>query len=128
MKFLLDTHTLLWSMNDSPALSAVAREIIKNLDHQILVSVVSVWEAATKYRLGKLPEAFRLVHSTSEVLAAMKCTVLPLDLEQARFGATFPHPHQDPFDRMLAAQAILGGIPLISADPVFDSMRVKRLW
>lgn len=128
MKFLLDTHTLLWTMNGSPELSPVAREAIRNLDHPIFVSVVSIWEAGTKYRLGKLPQAYRLIHSTQQVLTALSCQILPLELEHARFGGVFPHPHRDPFDRMLAAQAILSGLTLLSADPVFDSMHVQRLW
>ncbi len=128
MKYLLDTHTLLWAMNDSPRLSTSARAVLLSLDHPVHVSAVSIWEAATKFRLGKLPEAARLVHSTAEVLAAMSFLPLPLGLDHAHLGAILDHPHRDPFDRMLAAQAILADCILLSADPVFDSMRVRRLW
>ncbi len=128
MKYLLDTHTLLWAMNDSPRLSASARAVLVSLDSPVYVSAVSIWEAATKYRLGKLPEAAHLIESTSEVLVAMSFLPLPLDLDHARLGALLDHPHRDPFDRMLAAQAIVTGCTLLSADAVFDSMRVRRLW
>ena len=128
MRLLLDTHTLLWVMNDNSRLSRNARTTVETLSNDVFVSVVSIWEAATKYRQGKLPEAAPLISDPSEVLARMKFSPLALQLQHARLGGSIDHPHKDPFDRMLAAQALLEGLVLVSADAIFDSMMVTRLW
>jgi PIN domain nuclease of toxin-antitoxin system len=128
VKLLLDTHTLIWTMNDSPRLSQTARSAVKNRNNEVVVSVVSVWEAATKYRQGKLPEAARLLSDPPEVLDRMRFTHLPLQLDHAKLGGSLVSRHKDPFDRMLAAQALLEGLTLVSADTIFDSMLVTRLW
>ena len=128
MKFLLDTHTLIWTMNNSPRMSPRARSAVSDFKNQVAVSVVSVWEAATKYRQGRLPEAARLLHDPREVLDRMRFTPLPLQLEHAKLGGSLVSSHKDPFDRMLAAQALLEGMTLVSADAVFDTMLVPRLW
>src|SRR5271170_2896041 len=114
MKLLIDTHTLVWSMNETSELTRRAREAIENYDNQVLVSVVTVWEAATKHRLGKFPEAAAFVSDPRAVLNRLGFQSLPLKLEHAHLSGTFPHPHRDPFDRMLAAQAILDGLTLVS--------------
>jgi PIN domain nuclease of toxin-antitoxin system len=128
MKLLLDTHTLVWSMNQTSELSQKAREAIENYENEIQVSVVTVWEAATKFRLGKFPEAGAFVGDPRGVLARFGFSSLSLKLEHALLSGTFPHPNRDPFDRMLAAQAILDGLVLVSVDKVFDTMLVPRLW
>ena len=128
MKLLIDTHTLVWSMNETSELTRRAREAIENYDNQVLVSVVTVWEAATKHRLGKFPEAAAFVSDPRAVLNRLGFQSLPLKLEHAHLSGTFPHPHRDPFDRMLAAQAILDGLTLVSNDKVFDTMLVPRIW
>lgn len=128
MRLLLDTHTLIWTMNGNPRLSPRARSAVNNLKNEVAVSVVSVWEAATKYRQGRLPEAARLLHDPREVLDRMRFTHLPLQLEHAKLGGSLVSSHKDPFDRMLAAQALLEGLTLVSADVIFDSMLVTRLW
>ena len=128
MRLLLDTHTLLWAMRSHPMLSRPARSAIGDLGNESYVSVVSVWEAATKYRNGKLPEAAPLVHDPARVFSRMRIAALPLQLEHARLAGSLVNEHKDPFDRMLAAQALLEGLALVSRDAVFDSMLVTRLW
>jgi PIN domain nuclease of toxin-antitoxin system len=128
MRLLLDTHTVLWTMIGSPKLSRSARKLIESLENEAFVSVVSVWEAATKFRLGKLPEATRLVSDPERSLSLLGFTVLPVQLEHARLGGSLVTPHKDPFDRILAAQALLEGLTLVSTDTVFDTMMVPRLW
>jgi PIN domain nuclease of toxin-antitoxin system len=128
MNLLLDTHTVLWTMLGAPQITSRAYAAVQSFDNQAFVSVVSVWEAATKFRLGKLPIAAPLVSDPAGALALMKITVLPLQLEHARLAGSLVSPHKDPFDRMLAAQAILDGLTLVSNDKVFDSMLVTRLW
>ena len=128
MKLLIDTHTLVWSMNQTTELTRKAREAIESYDNEVLVSVVTVWEAATKHRLGKFPEAGAFVGDPRGVLNRMGFRSLSLKLEHAHLSGTLAHPHRDPFDRMLAAQAILDGLTLVSNDKVFDTMLVPRIW
>ena len=128
MRLLLDTHTLLWAMRNNPRLSATARSAVKNLANESYVSVASVWEAATKYRNGRLPEAAPLVQNPARVFSLMRILALPLQLEHARLAGSLVNAHKDPFDRMLAAQALLEGLTLVSKDAVFDTMLVTRLW
>jgi PIN domain nuclease of toxin-antitoxin system len=128
VRVLLDTHTLLWAMRNNPRLSQNAHAAISNLGNESYVSVVSVWEAAIKYRSGKLAEAAPLVQDPVRVLSLMHFTALPLQLEHARLAGSLVSNHKDPFDRMLAAQALLEGLTLVSKDSVFDSMLVARLW
>jgi PIN domain nuclease of toxin-antitoxin system len=119
---------LLWAMRNHPMLSRPARSAIADLGNESYVSVVSVWEAATKYRNGKLPEAAPLVQNPARVFSLMCITALPLQLEHARLAGSLVNEHKNPFDRMLAAQALLEGLTLVSRDAVFDSMLVTRLW
>ena len=128
MRLLLDTHTLLWAMRNNPKLSRTAYMAISNLGNEGYVSVISVWEATIKHRSGKLPEAAPLVHNPRRVLSAMRLHPLPLQLEDARLVGSLVSSHKDPVDRMLAAQALLGGLTLVSNDAAFDSMLVTRLW
>ena len=115
-------------MNNNPRLSRNAHTAIETLTNEVFVSVVNVWEAATKHRSGKLPEAARLVSDPSSVFAQLRFVSLPVHVEHARLGGSMPHTHKDPFDRMLAAQALIEGLMLVSKDDIFDSMLVTRLW
>jgi PIN domain nuclease of toxin-antitoxin system len=115
-------------MRNSPRLSQKAQSAIVNLANEAYVSVVSVWEAAIKHRNGKLPEAAPLVSDPRRILTGMGIQPLPLQLDHVRLAGSLVSPHKDPFDRMLAAQALLEGLTLVSKDPVFDSMLVTRIW
>ena len=115
-------------MSNNPRLSEKANFAISNFSNEGYISVISIWEAATRYRSGKLPEAAPLVNDPARVLAALQFLPLPLQLEHARLAGSLVSPHKDPFDRMLAAQALLEGLTLVSNDKVFDSMLVTRLW
>ena len=115
-------------MRNSPRLSPKAQSAIADLTNNCLVSVVSIWEAATKLCSGRLPEATPLVEDPERILSLMKFHPLPLNLHHARLAGSLVSPHKDPFDRMLAAQALLEGFTLVSSDQIFDSMLVARLW
>ena len=128
MRLLLDTHTLIWAMRNDDRLSEIARSAISHLGNEGYVSVISVWEAATKHRNGKLAEAAPLVNNPARVLTALGFLTLPLQLEHARLAGTLVSPHKDPFDRMLAAQALLEGLTLVSNDAAFDTLLAPRLW
>jgi PIN domain nuclease of toxin-antitoxin system len=126
---LLDTHTLLWAILTPSKLSRTAFTIIQNRSTNVLVSAASVWEIATKVRLGKLPEAEEIepdLLSVIETEAGYRLlSIVPATaLRAGRFASN----HGDPFDRMLAAQALSEDIPIVSADPKLDSFGVQRIW
>jgi PIN domain nuclease of toxin-antitoxin system len=128
VKLLLDTHTILWQMLDDPKLSHRAKEAIEDLSNDVFVSVVCIWEIATKVRIGKLEEPGDLLKDPHSAFARLGFRDLPLTLSHARLGGSLSHSHKDPFDRMLAAQAQLEGLTIVSADSIFDGMAVTRLW
>ncbi|MGD0520477.1 MAG: type II toxin-antitoxin system VapC family toxin [Terracidiphilus sp.] len=128
MKLLLDTHTILWFMLGAPKLSDPASAALENLANEVFVSVVCIWEIATKVRIGKMPEPGNLLKDPRLALESLGFRDLPLTLSHARLGGSLVHPHKDPFDRMLAAQALLEGLTLVSMDTVFDDLAVPRLW
>jgi PIN domain nuclease of toxin-antitoxin system len=128
MRFLLDTHTLLWCFNDSRSLSPRARKLIEDGGNEVLVSAVSGWEIATKVRLGKLPTGEELVDQLDRYLAQLGCDTLPISLDHAVRAGRLPGEHRDPFDRMLIAQAQMENLNLISNDRIFDEYHVPRVW
>ena len=121
VRYLLDTHILLWWIFDDPKLNTECRDIIRNPDHRILISSASAWEIATKYRIGKLPEAKQLVNEYPQVLHQAKFIELPITAAHALRAGSLPIPHRDPFDRMIMAQAELESLPLITDDRAFHT-------
>ena len=128
MRALLDTHTLLWWLFDDRSLSDRARQMIEASANEILVSSASGWEIMTKHRLGKLPEAGAAVRDLRGAIRRAGFDALPISLEHAIEAGRLVSPHRDPFDRILAAQSRLEGIPLITDDKAFGSFSVSTLW
>lgn len=127
MRVLLDTHTLIWWLVDHPHLSMRARHVIEDETNDIFVSAASVWEIATKRRIGKL-ETDPFVHGIEEEIATERFSTLPITASHAEKAGGFDHPHRDPFDRMLIGQAIVDGLVIISNESLFDEFGVLRLW
>ena len=128
MRILLDTHALLWWMIGNPRLSPRARAAVDAPNAEVLVSAASAWELAVKVRLCKLPEASRLTHRLAESLAEQNFKSLAISLEHGRLGGLLPGAHRDPFDRVLAAQALLDDLVLVTNDAAFSTFGVKTLW
>lgn len=128
MRFLLDTHTLLWVAFEDERLSTRARHLLQQRGSEVLVSAASAWEIATKYRLGKLAFAQALATNFIPRVTAAGYKLLPISTEHALRAGHFPAGHKDPFDRMLAAQAIHEDIPLLSNDAQLDIFGVRREW
>lgn len=122
MKVLLDTHTLLWALNHPERLSSAARDVIRERTVELVCSAVAPWEIATKHRVGRLPEAGPLVAAFTERLAQLGARDLPITHRHALFAGRLAWEHRDPFDRVLAAQSILEGIPLVTSDRVFSTL------
>lgn len=128
MKLLLDTHAFLWWLTDSPKLSTAARAVIADPENDTLVSAVVGWECATKHRLGKLPQAEYFVARADDLMLRAGMTSLVVTLGHALRAGSYPTAHGDPFDRMLAAQAELDGLILVTRDPAFRQFPVNVLW
>ncbi len=121
MSYLIDTHIFLWWLFDDPKLDPTCRDIIHNPDHRIFVSSVSAWEIATKYRIGKLPEAKQLVEQYSQILHEAKFIELAITSAHALRAGSLPIDHRDPFERMIMAQAELESLPVITYDKAFQT-------
>jgi PIN domain nuclease of toxin-antitoxin system len=128
VRILIDTHYVLWAAMNSKRMEAWARKLIADLGNEILVSAASVSEISLKVRHGKLPEAVEFESDLiSNIESRLGYTLLPLEAESMMRAARFEDPHADPFDRMIAAQAIQNNLPLLSTDSRLDVFGVRRL-
>lgn len=125
---LLDTHTLLWATLSPKSLSKKAARIVADGRNIVLVSAASAWEIATKVRLGRLPGAETLEREFLEVMEHAGYTLRSIHSEDALRAGRLPSDHRDPFDRMIAAQALADDIPVISADAKLDALGARRIW
>ncbi|MDZ8065591.1 MAG: type II toxin-antitoxin system VapC family toxin [Nostoc sp. DedQUE08] len=121
MSYLIDTHILLWWLFDDPKLHTDCREIIRNPNHRIIVSSASAWEIATKYQMGKLPEAKQLVEQYLQILHQAKFIELAITTAHALRAGSLPIAHRDPFDRIIMAQAELESLVVITYDKAFQT-------
>lgn len=121
MSYLIDTHVMLWWIFDDPKLDSTCRNIIRNPAHGIFVSSASAWEIATKYRIGKLPEAKPIVDQYSQILHQAKFVELAITSVHALRAGSLPIAHRDPFDRMIMAQAEIESLPVITYDTAFQT-------
>jgi PIN domain nuclease of toxin-antitoxin system len=128
VRFLMDTHYVLWAAINSNRMEPWARKMIADLNNEVLVSAASIYEISVKVRYGKLPEA---VEFESDLIANIEnrlgYTLLALEPEAMMRAARFEELHADPFDRMIAAHAIQNNLPLLSTDTKFDAFGVRRL-
>ena len=128
MRLLLDTHVLLWWVEDAPQLSRQARILLGDDRNDCFVSLVSAWEMAIKAGTGKLNLAVSVQRYFQEQLPANDFRLLPITLEQVTRVETLPHHHRDPFDRLLIVQALQEGLSLVSIDLAFDRYGVTTIW
>jgi PIN domain nuclease of toxin-antitoxin system len=128
VSYLLDTHALLWWLFDDRRLSRQARGIIRDPENRLCVSSASAWEIATKHRLGKLASAAPLVSDFGGFMVKAGFSELTIRWAHAVRAGTWDVEHRDPFDRMLAAQAALDGLTLITADPAFVDFGIPAVW
>src|SRR5207248_1826795 len=117
---------LLWWLDGDPRLPQRPRGIISDKNNVILVSAASAWEITTKERLGKLPGATDVAADVAGSIASQKFHNLDITVLHAQRAGRLPGPNRDPFDRMLAAQAQIEDLPIISNDGVFDDYGVVR--
>lgn len=123
MRLLLDSHVLLWWLDDDQGLATVARDAIANPESSVAVSAASAWEIEIKRVSGKLEAPEDL----DERLAEERFSALPITAVHGIAAARLPQHHRDPFDRMLIAQAQLEGLTIVTRDPRFEPYAVATL-
>lgn len=124
MKLLLDTHAFLWWLADDPQLEAQARELVADPRAVVYVSAVSLWEIAIKSRLGKLDAGSA---DLLEEIATNDFLQLPISARHALLAGSLPGHHEDPFDRMLIAQAWMEELTIVTRDAAFAAYGVPLL-
>ena len=127
MKLLIDTHALLWFQSGDRRLSRAARAAIEAPDAELLFSAASIWEMAIQASLGRLKLSEPVEDYVAEKLRQGYGTLSVSWLHAARV-ASLPWHHRDPFDRLIAAQALVERCPLVSRDRVFRKYGVQVVW
>ena len=128
MRLLLDTCTFLWIVGGSSELSSRARTAFADPANETFLSSASAWEIAVKHRLGRLPLPAPPDEFVPLQRAAHGIEPLPVDEEAALHVAKLPDLHRDPFDRLLVAQAIVGGLVLLTPDDDIRKYPARTLW
>ena len=128
MRALLDTHAFLWWVADSTRLTRAAYRVIDDEANEIVVSAATAWEIATKYRLGRLPEAEAIATDVAGCIAEEGFEALAISVADAERSGRLPGLHGDPFDRILIAQALGHDMVIVSVDAEFDGYGVNRVW
>lgn len=127
-KLLLDTHTFIWWVENSPRLSDNALELIQNIENECFLSLVSTWEMAIKVSIGKLKFTCPVQEYVPQHLTANQFRQLDISFRHVIGVESLEFHHRDPFDRLLAAQAVEDKMILVSADRIFDRYKVERVW
>lgn len=128
MRLLLDTNIVLWWFADDPALHGHVEALIDDPQNTILVSAASAWEICTKVRIGKLPSGRALCDDFSGYLQRNHFEPLAITVEHGRLAGRMGGAHKDPFDRMLAAQALIEDVAVVTNDAAFSEFGVKLVW
>ena len=128
MRVLIDSHALIWYVDQDQLLSLTSHAAISDPANDLLLSAGSIWEIGIKIGLGKLvlTQPFRLW--MNQAISHLNATVLPLTVEYVEMQSNLPKHHGDPFDRLLVAQAIVEQISIVSADATLDAYGITRIW
>jgi PIN domain nuclease of toxin-antitoxin system len=128
VRLLLDTHTFLWFIGGSSKLSGDARSLIEESGNERLLSVASLWEMAIKVSVGRLKLDLSFAELVDREVRGNAMKLLTIRPEHMDKLARLPFHHRDPFDRLIVAQSMSEGIPIISRDKAFESYPVSLLW
>jgi len=128
VRFLTDTHAMLWWLRDDPRLSRRARTLFGDGSNDILWSMASSWEIALKVATGKLDLERPIARLYADLVTEQGVTVLSIGHEHCTRVAELPLRHRDPFDRMLVAQAQEERVPILTADPKIAAYGVDVIW
>ena len=128
MRLLIDTHTLIWAVDDPTKLSLAATTTLQNPGNDLLLSAATVWELAIKISQGKLILKLPYRQWMDKAIADLKLDLLPITVEYAERLGSLPTHHKDPFDRLMIAQALVENVPVVGADATFDAYGISRIW
>ena len=128
MRFLLDTHVLLWYDTEPERIPASTLRLLRDRSNEVFVSAISAWELGIKFYLGRLPAAEGLIRAFETTIQTYGFQSLPFTSVHALKAAALPHEHRHPFDRALVAQALTEQLLLVSRDPALDQLGVRRFW
>ena len=128
MRFLLDTHTFIWFVTDSPRLSTTAKVLIEDESNEKWLSVANVWEIAIKQSIGKLTLDAPLQLFVEQQMQQNSMDLLSVQIQHLAVVATLPLHHRDPFDRLLIAQSLVEQVAIVGGDSVFDAYSIQRFW
>lgn len=128
MRFLLDTHTLIWWWLGDEALASNARDAIIDPQSDVFVSAATGWEIATKVRKGQLPEMLGRMPHFRDDLITDRFRHLDIRVDHGLLGGALSGEHKDPFDRLLAAQALTENLTVLTRDTAFTAFGCKVLW
>jgi len=128
MRALLDTHAFLWWLQGDSRLSPRARSVLERPDSEVFVSAATAWEITTKARLGRLPGASDVAADVLGAVLGQGFTPLDISTIHAQRAGSLPGHHQDPWDRMLIAQAQAEGLAFVSNEALFDEYGISRIW
>ena len=128
MRYLLDTHSLIWFIGGDLQLSVHARQLMDDEGNELFISIGSLWEMAIKFSIGKLNLAQPFEKLFPEQLDNNSIEILDITVDHLKAVCYLPFHHRDPFDRLIIAQAQVERLPIISVDTVFDDYGVKREW
>lgn len=127
MKVILETHTLIWAVDQPHKLSPTAVKTIHAATQRFL-SIASVWEISIKVALGKSALSAPFRPWINKALYDVFASILPISIDHADQPSRLPYHHNDPFDRMIIAQSLFEGMPVIGSDAIFDAYGVVRIW
>lgn len=127
MKYLLDSHTLLWILETPLKLSDKVRRIVEDPASELMLSIATPWELAIKTNSGKL-DAGKILDGFEQLTSTGGYVAADTTFSHVIRAGRLPLYNRDPFDRLLAAQALELNVPLLSRDRVFDQYGVERIW
>ena len=128
MQFILDSHTLIWAADTPTKVPPKAMSIMRHPAAELFISLATIWEIAIKFSKGRLLLSLPYRRWIDKAMVDLDLAILPITLDHAEFQSALPFHHRDPFDRLLASQALVEGIPLIGGDAIFDAYGVIRIW
>jgi PIN domain nuclease of toxin-antitoxin system len=128
MRVLIDSHALIWYVDQDKLLSIASHAAISDPANDLLLSAGSIWEIGIKIGLGKLLLTQPFKVWMNQAISDLHVTVLPLTVEYVDVQSNLPKHHGDPFDRLIVAQAIVEQVSIISADVNLDAYGISRIW
>ena len=127
MKYLLDTHVIIWMVDDSPKLPLAVRKIIENSDNEVAICTISLWEIAIKMNIGKLTLSLTF-DELIDVLRSGDFNFIQIEDECLSYLSRLPLLHKDPFDRLLISTAIFNKLAFITMDENIHKYDVSWIW